>query len=104
MSWANTAYIKKLNVTPDGQPLSKSEKLLLFVLADYHNEDSNEAWVSLARLAAQSLQSPSGTIRLLQGLERKNVLQIIRDASPSVQTSAQKRQTTTTLSLSGGTE
>ena len=79
MSWANTAYIKKLKVPPAGTPISKSEKLLLFVLADYHNDESDEAWVSLPRLAAESLQTSAGVVRILQGLERKGVLQMIRD-------------------------
>jgi len=81
MSWANTAYVKNLKVTPDGTPISKTEKLLLFVLADYHNEASGEAWVSLARLAAESLQTQAGVVQILQGLERKKVLEIIRDRS-----------------------
>lgn len=79
MSWANTAHIKKLKVTLAGRPITKSEQLLLFVLADYHNEDSGEAWVSLERLAAESLDTPAGVVRIIRGLETKNVLQIILD-------------------------
>jgi hypothetical protein len=79
MSWADIAYVKKLKVTPDGTPISKSEKLLLFVLADYCNEDGSEAWVSLPRLAEESLQTPAEVVRILQGLDRKKVLEINRD-------------------------
>lgn len=43
MRGADTAYIEKLNVTPDSPPISTSEKLLLFVLADSYNEGSGEA-------------------------------------------------------------
>ena len=79
MSWANISYIKKLKVTTHGTPISKYEKLLLFVLADYYNEGTGEAWVSLPRLAAESLHTQAGVVRTLQGLERKKVLQIIRN-------------------------
>lgn len=51
MSWDNIASIKKIKVTPNGQPITKSEKLLLFVLAEYYHEAIREAWVSLPRLA-----------------------------------------------------
>lgn len=79
MSWANIAYIKKLKAAPDGTPISKSEKLFLFVLADYHDETSGEAWFSLPRIAEDSLRSQAEVVRTLQGLERKALLRIIRD-------------------------
>ena len=92
MSWANITDIKKLKVTPDGTPISKSEKLLLFVLADYHNDESGEAWLSLPRLAAESLQTEARVVRILQGLERRNVLQIILDpAAPRLRITPTRR-------------
>ena len=78
MSWPNTAYIKRLKVTPAGTPISKREKLILFVLACYYNETSGEAWASLARLVEESLHTEAGCVLILQGLERKKVLRIIR--------------------------
>lgn len=58
-------------MTPAGTPITKYEKLLLFVLDDYLDEASNEAWGSLARLAEESLATPTEVVRILQGLERK---------------------------------
>ena len=77
MSLDKIGHIKQLMVTLDGKPISKSEKLLLFVLAHYHDVASGEAWVSLDRLAAESLNNETEVIRILQGLERKAVLQMI---------------------------
>jgi len=77
MSWANVAYVKKLKAAPDGTPISKSEKLLLYVLADYHNESTGEAWVSLERLAAEALDTQAEVVRIVRGLELKGVLEII---------------------------
>ena len=72
MSWADTAYVKELKVTPDGPPISTSEQL--FVLADYHNEERGEAWVSLARLAEKSLpirhHPPVADARILHKYQR----------------------------------
>jgi len=93
MSWADIAYVKKLKVAPDGTPISKSEKLLLFVLADYCNEDGSEAWVSLQRLAEESLQTPAEVVRILQGLEKKTALQIIRDPAAPRTRPAHARRT-----------
>jgi hypothetical protein len=36
MNWADTAYIEKLEVAPDGMPISKSEKLVVPLMADCH--------------------------------------------------------------------
>ena len=77
MSLDKIGHIKQLMVTLAGKPISQSEKLLLFVLAHYHDSSSGEAWVSLDRLAAESLNNEIEVIRILQGLERKAVLQMI---------------------------
>ncbi len=79
MSLVDTAYIRQLRRTSNGKPISKSEKLVLFVLACYHKDASGESWVSLEDLAADSLLTQDEVIGILQGLERKSVLQMILD-------------------------
>lgn len=80
MNLVNTAYVRQLRRTSNGQRLCKSEKLVLFLLAYCHNEDSGESWVSLEDLAADSLLTQDEVIGILQGLERKAVLQMIPDS------------------------
>ena len=77
MSTVNTAYVRQLRRTSNGQRLCKSEKLVLFLLAYCPDQDSGESWVSLEDLAAESLNTEAEVIRVLQGLERKGVPQMI---------------------------
>lgn len=79
MSSDTTAYIARLCVTSDGQPLSKSEKLVLFVLAHYHDIDRGEPCVSIDELAVDSLHTAAEIMEILQGLERKAVVQVISE-------------------------
>ena len=77
MSTFNTTYVRQLRRSASGQRLCKSEKLVLFLLAYCHNEDSGESWVALEDLAADSILTQDEAIGILQGLERKGVLQMI---------------------------
>lgn len=78
MSWAAASYVKRIRVAPNGEAITKGEKLLLFVLADYHHEEKGYAWASLSHLAAESLHSRRGVILTLQSLEKKGVLSVVR--------------------------
>lgn len=69
MSWKATAYVKELT-----SGISHTEKLLLFVLADYHNTAKRIAWPSLPVLAQESLMSERNARRILAKLERKGLL------------------------------
>lgn len=81
MSWAATAWVKRMRISPTtGELISKGEKLVLFVLSDYHNEERGDAWASLRFLAQESLHSRSGVVRTLRRLEEKGVLVVVRDA------------------------
>lgn len=75
MSWHATAWVKDLRVCPDGASLSRGQKLLLFVLADYHNTAQKLAWPSVPTLAAEALLSMSQTKRDLSYLEEHCVIQ-----------------------------
>src|SRR5208282_3833310 len=69
MSWKATAFVKEIvdNITP-------TEKLLLFVLADYHNTARHVAWPTLETLATESLMSKRNAIRMMANLEAKGVI------------------------------
>jgi len=69
MSWKATAYVKDIvsGIIP-------SEKLLLFVLADYHNTVKRICWPSLKVLAEESLMSERNASRLLDQLVNKGIL------------------------------
>ena len=76
MSWKATAFVKDLNVCLDGRKITRSEKLLLFVLADYHNTESRNAWPSLKVLARDALMSLRQAQRCLLSLEKSQILMI----------------------------
>lgn len=78
MSWAATAYVKKLRVAPNGEPLTRGEKLLCFVLADYYHDEKGYAWASLSHLAQESLHTRRGVLLAVKGLKRKRVLSVFR--------------------------
>lgn len=74
MSWKASAHVKELKEGSNGEPLTRSEKLLLLVLADYYNEEQKCAWPSITTLAAEAMLSPRRTQELLRSAERKGVL------------------------------
>lgn len=78
MSWAATAYIKNLRRAPNGEPITKGEKLVLIILSDYYHDEKGYAWPSLSRLADESLHSRRGVVLTLHALERKGLLCIVR--------------------------
>lgn len=71
MSWRATAFIKTIR-----ENLTRSEKLVLLILADYHNDETGQCDPSLQRLATDCLSSKRNIIRILQSLERKGFLAI----------------------------
>jgi hypothetical protein len=78
MSWHATAWVKDLQQCPDGARLSRGQKLLLFVLADYHNTTVKQAWPSVHTIACESLLSMSQTRRDLLYLEEHFVIERCR--------------------------
>ncbi|MGH9504801.1 MAG: hypothetical protein ACRD20_18265 [Terriglobales bacterium] len=78
MSWEATAYVKELVACPDGARLSRGQKLLLFVLADYHNTKYRAAWPSEPLLAREALASLSQAKRDLTYLEQHLVVRKLR--------------------------
>ena len=78
MSWKATAYVKDLQQAPNGQKITCSEKLIMFVLADCYNEDYHRAWPSVRRLAISALMTERHARRVLRTLESKCLVQVIK--------------------------
>lgn len=88
MSWDALRYVQKAVTAPNGEKLTKGEKLLMWELAYYHHDERGDAWASLTHLAERSLHTRPGVVVTLQSLERKQVIEIVRDPQ-----SAAKKQT-----------
>jgi hypothetical protein len=79
VSWHATAFVKYLTHHKDGSRLSAREKLILFVLADSHNEDlGNCAWIGIEKGCVAALTSRSRFIELLNRLDAKGTIRIER--------------------------
>ncbi len=78
MSWRASAYVKGLVVCPNGERLSRTEKLVALVLADSHQDKAKACtFPSVKMIAEDSLMDPRVCRRVLAALERKGV--IVRD-------------------------
>lgn len=71
MSWKAAGKVKELT-----ENLSRSEKLLLLVIADYHNDATGRCDPSISRLAVEALMSPRTAYRALARLKDKGFLEI----------------------------
>jgi hypothetical protein len=78
MSWKATYWVKTLVQHPDGKPLTARQKLILFVLADYHHDEKGFAWVSVRRAAKEALTSPNWFSAITSTLEKHGSIEIER--------------------------
>jgi hypothetical protein len=74
MSWEASGFVKKMLECPDGAKLTRGQKCLLLVLADYHDTKRRVAWPGVSTLAEESLASLSQTKRDLEYLQEHLVL------------------------------
>ena len=75
MSYRATLYVKELRICPSGEPVSQREKLVLYALADYHQDKLGvNTYPSVATLADESMMDVRNCRRLLDSAERKGVL------------------------------
>lgn len=79
MSWEAAGFVKKGLQCPDGAPLSRGQKLILFVLADYHDTKKRMAWPSVVTIAEEALTSLAQTKRDLAYLEEHFAIERVRD-------------------------
>jgi hypothetical protein len=78
MSWVASAFVKGLARCPDGAPMSRGQKLLALILADYHNTHRNAAWPSVPTLAEEALTSHAQAKRDLGYLEEHGLIRKVR--------------------------
>lgn len=78
MSRRATKYVRKLKQTPDGNPLTRTAKLMLMVLADHHNEHANCAWPSMRMLAEEALCTTRRIEQLIPKLEASGIIKVER--------------------------
>lgn len=74
MSWKATAYVKGLSLAPNGETLTRSEKLLLLMLAEAHTDNEATSFFSLELLASMACLSDERLHRLLARLQKKGVI------------------------------
>lgn len=92
MSWEASAYVKKL------RGLTRTERVFLFVLADYHSTETNTAWPATTTLVDDCEMSEASVKRARRSLARKGI--ITTEASPGG--SLTYRFTALTPTLSSG--
>lgn len=78
MSHKASAYMRELTQAPNGEFLTRNEKLFGLILADYHQAGTRHTFPSLATLAADCLMDERMARRVLQSMERKGVVRRIR--------------------------
>jgi hypothetical protein len=78
MSLHAMAWAKTITHGPTGDAVTRSEKLLLLVLADYYNGEEGCAWPSMSRLAREALMTERHARTLTQSLEAKGLVRIER--------------------------
>lgn len=78
MSWEALSYVRGLRIAPNGERLTRSEKLVLLILADCHNIKKRIAWPSVATIAEEALLCEREVRKLLRTLEQKGVIRTIQ--------------------------
>lgn len=74
MSWKASGYIKELAVCPNGDRISRTEKLVALVLADSHQVNGEGTFPSVQSIAEDAMMDERVCRRLLASLERKGVI------------------------------
>jgi hypothetical protein len=74
VSWWATAHVGMVTHAPNGEPLTRDEKLVAFIIADHHGLSTNDAWPSVPRIAGMALMSKRHAVDVLASLERKGFL------------------------------
>jgi DNA-binding MarR family transcriptional regulator len=74
MSWEMAGRVKRILAGRNGEPISTTDKLLLLILADYHDPESGYAWPSVKILAEQCLSTERTIQTSLRHLEKCNLV------------------------------
>lgn len=78
MSWKATAFVKEIT-----SGITVAEKMVMFVLADYHNTTQKVAWPSVPVLAREALMTQRTVYRILESLEGKKLRRIVTPGKPN---------------------
>jgi hypothetical protein len=78
MSWQATGYVKPLRVSSTGKEITRGEKLVLLLLADYIHPDTGVAWPSMETIADEAMYERRQVLRILESLETKGFITIER--------------------------
>jgi hypothetical protein len=76
MSYEAVAFVKQMRVHSDGTPLTRCEKLVLLILADYYNLNFGYAMPGLTAIARDALISRRYVIKLLGRLKEHGTIEI----------------------------
>ncbi|MCU1285906.1 MAG: hypothetical protein JWO13_2256 [Acidobacteriales bacterium] len=74
MSAEALVYVKKLTKAPNGEEVRPMEKLLLWYIADGHNDEKRAAWHKIATMAGHNNLSSRRVRELLADCIRKGIL------------------------------
>lgn len=74
MSWRAAAYVRPLRSSPDGIPITASEKLILLLIAEAYSDDEEASWPAMKRLSAEGLMSQRHLRRVLGSLEERGLI------------------------------
>lgn len=75
MSWKMSGRVKEIRSGMNSQPITRTDKLVLLILADYYNEKTKTSWPSLDTLAEECLCSKVSLWRSLSRLEKIGLLE-----------------------------
>lgn len=75
MSWKASAWAKNVTSCPDGSQVTRSEKLLLLVMADDYRDHDGMCISSMRQLASDALMSVRTVRRLVRSLELKGLVE-----------------------------
>jgi uncharacterized phage protein (TIGR02220 family) len=86
VSWEATAYVKGVTHDPHGAQITRTEKMVMFVLSDCINAHSGQGWVSLDVLAQEALISRRGLLNTLARLEQRDLVRKLPQATAAGRT------------------
>lgn len=74
MSIQALAYASSLRVAPNGLALTGAERLIVFVLADYHSHHGENWAPTIERLADDAVMTESQVCKVLKSLKDNGIL------------------------------
>ena len=78
MSWQASGFVKSLTVSSTGEAITRGEKLVLLLLADYTDPETGIAWPSMETLAEEGLYDRRQILRIIDSLQKKNFVTVER--------------------------